>query len=121
MPTLKIFVDPEELGFNSLQTGKDIVSLPRLAVCEWKKFQFPSNGKGHCKTGRVLHARPGLIGFQFPSNGKGHCKDVDCTPRSASKGFNSLQTGKDIVSDIINAYNGTELGVSIPFKRERTL
>ena len=63
------------------------------------------------KTGEVL--------FQFPSNGKADPKSVTEFERYLwlYEGFNSLQTGKRIQSQLWFSYGHLQ-DVSIPFKRE---
>ena len=58
--------------------------------------------------------------FQFPSNGKAYPKfSVDiCRLGGDCFCFNSLQTGKHIQSKFLTGILKSEVGVSIPFKRE---
>ena len=62
-------------GFNSLQAGNTIQSVPVVGVYKvtHHKFQFPSSGKYHPKFYR--NAAPSVTQkFQFPSSGKYHPK-----------------------------------------------
>ena len=85
-------------------------------------FPFPSNGKGHCKSGREDRSRYDRR-FQFPSNGKGHCK-VRQTLLSKPNNWVSIPFKRERTLQgeppevVISWY---ERIVSIPFKRERTL
>ena len=81
-------VEEEEKSFNSLQTGKWILTYKSSGLLGADgKFQFPSNGKVDPNSmSHTTMARTGNL-FQFPSNGKvdpnvndGPMTQEDCHP-----------------------------------------
>ena len=112
----------EEMGFNSLQTGKCIQSeqAEKLLDIDIQEFQFPSNGKVYSKRRQVSDNRYCQCWFQFPSNGKVYSKSRasrECYEYGQMR-FNSLQTGKCIQSSKWEKARADISRVSIPFKRE---
>ena len=130
--------------FNSLQTGKCIESkycfmheVPHIVV-----FQFPSNGKVHRKsekvvfrtiqlcfnslqTGKCIKRKPSnrlqrpAILFQFPSNGKVHRKMAALEARGIQfERFQFPSNGKVHRKGIHLPRETRKRDVSIPFKRE---
>ena len=135
-----------KVGFDSLQTGKQIatrhvhiVKNPALDM-----FRFPSNGKADSNASKV-HAEIVAGTFRFPSNGKAYINIKELQLEESrywfpfpSNGkayinifrnvlvislcfsFDSLQTGKHISTQIvfIDFQSFRWRNVSIPFKRE---
>ena len=140
--------DLGQVGFQFPSNGKAI-SKGRQKMecwCACYLFQFPSNGKAYPKERGAETEQVIKEVFQFPSNGKAYPKTSKSFPcgfldlrvsipfkrESISKevgktvrltatgtGFNSLQTGKHIQSQIKVRGSGHNSQVSIPFKREK--
>ena len=102
-------------GINLLGCPIREVSIPFKRERAWKekqcpngrknkKFQFPSNGKGHGKCIKVYEVmRHCRVSFNSLQTGKGMESLLKpLNKRGASNGFNSLQTGKGMESILGN-------------------
>ena len=117
---------PPKRSFNSLQTGKCIASARGTDMVKHqqseRKFQFPSNGKVHCKFRDSCDSdcNSGNVSIPFKRESAlqvSRFHRINCHYNC----FNSLQTGKCIARDVIENFFQINMIVSIPFKRESAL